>query len=309
MISSTFNFEDSRKENIFVYKWESVRKPKAVVQISHGMAEHAGRYDRFARALVKEGFAVYANDHRGHGRTAKTHDNEGIFADKDGWNLCISDMQELTGIIKKEQPGVPVFLFGHSMGSFLAQGYISKYGAGIDGCILSGTAGNGGSLVTMGNLIAKTISSVHGRNRKSRVLDKMSFGSYNNAFKPTSTSFDWLSRDNEEVNKYINDEWCGFVCTAGFFADLTSGLKWTHKKETMDKIPKHLPICFLAGDKDPVGNRTESIKKLIREYSQLGITDLSWTFYRDARHEILNEVNRDEVTGDIVGWLSQHISS
>lgn len=271
------------------------------------MAEHAARYDRFATALVKAGFAVYANDHRGHGKTAGTHDKEGILAPKDGWRLCIDDMHELTKIIKKEHPKTKFFLLGHSMGSFMTQGYIALYGNELDGCILSGTGGNGGSLVIMGNLVAKIVSAIFGRNTKSPALNQMSFGAFNNAFKPNRTTFDWLSRDNAEVDKYIKDEWCGFICTAGFFVDMTGGLKWTHKKSTMQQIPKDLPLYLYAGAKDPVSQETKTIQALIADYKNLGIKEVTSKFYENARHETLNETNRDEVTKDVIKWIEEHL--
>ncbi len=307
MKSSTFTFKNSDNMDVFVYKWEPSGKPKAVVQISHGMAEQASRYERFAKALTDEGFAVYANDHRGHGKTAGTLDKAGIFAPKDGFFRTMEDMRTLNQMIKKENAGTPVFLFGHSMGSFLAQAYISRYGSELKGCILSATAGDGGALISVANLIARVVSLIYGRNTKSPTLDKMSFGAFNNAFKPNRTAFDWLSRDNAEVDKYINDPWCGFICTAGFFFDLTKGLLDTHSGSRMAAIPKTLPIYAVAGANDPVGNKGKSVMQLVDAYKKLDIKDVSVKLYEDTRHEILNEINRDEVTKDIVNWLKSHL--
>lgn len=307
MKSTTFTFKDDEGLDIFVYKWApDDGKVKAAIQIAHGMAEHAARYERFATALTAMGFIVYANDHRGHGKTAGSLEKAGIYAEKDGFRKVVDNMHQLTGIIKKENANTPVFLFGHSMGSFLAQGYLSLYGNEVKGCVLSGSAGPGGALVSIGHLIATIISLISGRNEKSKLLDTMSFGAFNNAFKPNRTAFDWLSRDNSEVDKYINDPWCGFICTAGLFADLTAGLLWIHKASTMKQIPTTLPIYFVAGAKDPVGAETKSISDLIGIYKKNGMTDVSHKFYENARHEILNETNREEVTKDIITWLEAH---
>jgi alpha-beta hydrolase superfamily lysophospholipase len=307
--STTFTFLDQEGVNIFVYKWAPAEgKVKGAIQIAHGMAEHAARYERFATALTQAGFVVYANDHRGHGKTAGSLDKAGIYAEKDGFKLVVENMHQLTGTIKKENPGLPIFLFGHSMGSFLSQGYISLYANELKGCILSGSAGPGGALVSIGHFIATIISLISGRNQKSKLLDTMSFGAFNNAFKPNRTAFDWLSRENAEVDKYINDPWCGFVCTAGFFADLTAGLLWIHKATTMKQIPTSLPIYFVAGAKDPVGAETKSISDLISIYQKNGIKDIQSKFYPNARHEILNETNKEEVTTDIINWLNGHLA-
>jgi len=305
--STTFTFKDKEGLDIFVYKWTpDDGKVKACIQIAHGMAEHAARYERFAQGLTAAGFVVYANDHRGHGKTAGSLEKAGIYGEKDGFRLVVENMYQLTGIIKKENPNAPVFLFGHSMGSFLSQGYLSLYGNELKGSILSGSAGPGGALVSIGHFIATIISLISGRNAKSKLLDSMSFGAFNNAFKPNRTAFDWLSRDNVEVDKYINDPWCGFICTAGFFADLTAGLLWIHNSATMKQIPKSLPVYFVAGAKDPVGAETKSISDLISIYKKNGLTDVTQKFYHEARHEILNETNREEVTKDIISWLEAH---
>jgi alpha-beta hydrolase superfamily lysophospholipase len=305
--STTFTFKDDTGLDIFVYKWApDTGTVKGSIQIAHGMAEHASRYERFATALTNAGYVVYANDHRGHGKTAGTLEKAGIYGDKDGFQLVVGNMHQLTGIIKKENPGSPIFLFGHSMGSFLTQGYLSVYGSELTGCILSGSAGNGGALVSVGHFIATIISMIGGRNQKSKFLDMMSFGAFNNAFKPNRTAFDWLSRDNAEVDKYINDPWCGFICTAGFFADLTAGLLWIHKSQTIKQIPVNLPIYFVSGSKDPVSAETKTIQELIKEYKNAGIKDVTFKFYENARHEILNETNKEEVTTDILNWISSH---
>jgi alpha-beta hydrolase superfamily lysophospholipase len=179
---------------LFVHKWAPTQEPKGVVQIAHGMAEHSARYADFAATLANEGFIVYANDHRGHGKTAKEKEDVMYFADENGWELAVDDLHELTKVIKQENPDLPVFLFGHSMGSFLSRRYIQNYGEGLSGVILSGTGGDPGILGSIGVWVAKREIKKRGKKGKSKLLNKLSFGSYNKAFKPNRTEFDWLHK-------------------------------------------------------------------------------------------------------------------
>lgn len=306
MKSENFTFTDDDSIKIFVYKWspDDPQKIKAAVIISHGMAENAARYERFASNLTADGYIVYAEDHRGHGRTAVTDDELGYLG-VDGFNWIIKDLQQLNGIIKKENPGIPVYYFGHSMGSIIGQAYIAEYGSAIDGAVLSGTMGRQGFTIDIGIAIAKHEMKKYGPKWKSERLDKLSFGGYNRSFEPARTKFDWLSRDKDEVDKYINDKYCGFVCTAEFFYDFLSGIKEMHKIETMKKIPKDLPVYIFSGEKDPVGTCCKSVKSLISDYKKLGLKNVSYKFYKDGRHEMLNEINRDEVMKDVAAWLDE----
>ncbi len=309
MLSKDFKFE-SGGSSIHVYNWAPEEKDdaKGIVKISHGMAEHAGRYREFAEELVHSNYIVYANDHRGHGKTAGSKDNLGHFADENGWNLVVQDMHNLTNRIKEENPNLPVFLFGHSMGSFLSRDFISRYGREIDGVILSGTSGDLGSLADILTIIAKIQSLFKGRGSKSRFLNNLIFGQYNEPFSPNRTDFDWLSRDQSEVDKYIEDPYCGQVASAGFFMDLFEGLQKIHQKENVDGIPKELPILLISGGRDPVGDFKEGPLEVYELYDEAGIEDLSYEFYEGARHELLHETNRDEVIEDIIEWLNNHIS-
>ena len=308
MKSDTFTFKTSDGIQIFTYRWmpDEASAVKGVVQIAHGMAEHAARYERFADALTKAGYAVYANDHRGHGKTAGSQDNLGYFADENGWEKVVKDMHTLTGIIKKENPNKPFFLFGHSMGSFLSRHYSMLYASELTGLILSGTGGDPGAIGKIGLFVAKMDAMFHGRKAKSEIMTKLSFGAFNNAFKPNRTDFDWLSRDNAEVDKYINDPLCGTVFTAGFFCDMLGGLDFINNKENIGKIPKNLPIYLFSGAKDPVGGNTKGVNQVYNSLKNAGIGDLTLKFYENGRHESLNEINRDEVSRDVIAWLDKH---
>jgi len=308
MKSDTFTFKASDGTKIAAYRWLPAAKSniKAAVQIAHGMAEHAARYERFAKVLVKAGYAVYANDHRGHGKTAGALENVGYFADEKGWDKVVDDMLVLTKLIRKENPKVPIFLFGHSMGSFLSRHYAMLHGNEIKGLILSGTGGDPGLLGKIGLFVAKREAAKKGRKTRSPLLDKLSFGAFNKAFKPNRTNFDWLSRDNAEVDKYVADPYCGDVFTAGFFCDMLEGLAFINNAGNIARIPRELPIYLFSGSLDPVGANTKGVLKAYNALVKAGIRDVTYRFYQDARHETLNETNRDEVFQDVIDWLNSH---
>ncbi len=309
MSYNDFRFKADEDLEIFVASWipEEGTKIKGVVQLAHGMAEHIARYEGFAKYLNDNGYAVYGNDHRGHGKTAGIMDNVGYFADNDGFKKVVMDMFRLTRIIKEKHPDLPVYLFGHSMGSLLSRSYICEHSEELQAVILSGTMGNPGLLGKVGIMIAKLESLIKGRKAKSPMLDKMSFGKFNTAFKPNRTDFDWLSRDNEEVDKYVSDPYCGVVFTAGFFVDMLSGLNEVFKPSSVQKIPKDLPVFLFSGDKDPVGDNKKGVEGVYQSYLKADIRDVTLKFYPEGRHEMLNETNRDEVFSDVVSWLNSHL--
>ncbi len=305
MISNNFTFTTEDNKNIFVHKWSPIIQPIGVVQIAHGMAEHSARYQNFAEFLTSKGFIVYANDHRGHKETAGSVEKLGFFAHENGWNLVADDMRQLTNIISKENLDLPIFLLGHSMGSLLIRTYITKYKDKIKGVILSGTSGESGFMIKMGKFVAKTIGSLKGKEIPSKLLDSMSFGKFNNAFKPNRTKFDWLSRDENQVDKYVNDPYCGTVFSNRFFYDMVSGVDYNNQKENIDKIPKDLPMLFVSGNSDPVGDFGKGVKKVFEDYKNAGIKNIEIKLYPEARHEILNETNKEEVYQDIVNWIEK----
>ncbi len=220
MDKEILHFIDSSGKIIYYYKWIGINKPVAALQIVHGMAEHAWHYNDFASFLVENNIAVYANDHRGHGLTAGTFEETGYFADKNGWEIATDNVHQLTEIIKTENQGIPLFMIGHSMGSLLARNYISKYPNEINGLILSGTSYNPTFLLASGKAIASIQKQFSGRKHRSRLLDILSFGKFNQSFKPNRTKFDWLNRDPEQVDKYVNNDYCGFICTSQFYLDI-----------------------------------------------------------------------------------------
>lgn len=298
-----FNFKTQKCITINAYKWIPTGEIKAIVQISHGMNEHIIRYDEFAKFLSQKGYLVYGNDHLGHGRSLLEGEGLGYISDGDGFMDMVDEMESLTDIIRTEHKGLKLFIFAHSMGSFLAQRYIEIYGDKIDGLILSGTNGEPPAVLNMGISLSNLIMKVKGRREKSKLIDSLSFGSYNKRFSPKRTEFDWLSRDEKEVDKYIEDPLCGNLFPVSFFHDLYIGMKSIHKQENLGNIPKDLPIYIFAGSDDPVGGYGKGIIDLNNIYKRLGIQDVGYKLYEGGRHEILNEVNRLEVMIDILNWL------
>jgi alpha-beta hydrolase superfamily lysophospholipase len=292
---------------VYVNRWLPSGQPKAIVQIAHGMAEHSDRYARFAERLNTSGYAVYANDHRGHNHTAGSHRDTGYFADADGWKSVVGDLVAVTEQARTDHPGLPVFLFGHSMGSFLSRAYAADHGRDLAGLILSGTAGDPGLLGKVGKLVATVEGKLRGGRHRSGLMNTMSFGQYNSAFKPNRTEFDWLSRDDAEVDKYVADEWCGEVFTSRAWADLLGGLAAVNSDALVSRIPKDLPVHLLSGDKDPVGDNGKGVKAVAEQLRRLGVKDVTVKLYPEGRHEMLNETNRNDVMNDVVTWLDSRI--
>jgi len=274
--------------------------PKAVVVVAHGMAEHAARYGRFAAALAAVGYAVYAPDHRGHGRTAGGDENLG-WAGPDGWNTMLRDLDRLTVLARERHPGAPLILFGHSMGSVLAQRFAQLHGDRLAGLILSGTFG-GAPNIGAGIAAASAARLLRG-DRAPSPLQRTMFAGFNKAFAPGRTGFEWLSRDDAEVQKYADDPRCGFTFSNRLLLDMLRGYAETWKPANERRIPRTLPVLFFSGAVDPVGGNTRAVTALAERYRALGLRDIEVKFYPDARHETLNETNRDEVVRDVVAWL------
>ncbi|NLJ41826.1 MAG: alpha/beta hydrolase [Clostridiales bacterium] len=309
MAHERFDFTARDGAIINVNRWglDPNGSAKGVVQIAHGMAEWAFRYDYFAQALNKAGYAVYANDHRGHGLTALSEKDIGYISDNDGFSDMVEDMYELNQFINEKHPDLPVILFGHSMGSFLGQRFVQLYGEDIQGAIFSGSNGKQKPIVNIGIGIAYLEMKLKGRKNKSKLLDRMSFGGYNKAFAPNRTKFDWLSRDEKQVDKYIEDPYCGGIFTSSFFYDFLRGLKLITRKENLRVIPKDLPMYIFGGSMDPVGEFGRGLENLANMYKDLGMYQISFRLYQGGRHEMLNEINRDEVMENIIGWLDKYI--
>lgn len=279
---------------------------KAVIQIAHGMAEHLERYEAFAEELCKNGVAVYINDHLGHGLSVASKSELGYFGEKDGWKNFVEDCHNLMEIAKSENPGKPYIFFGHSMGSFVARAFSAKYADEINAAVYCGTAGPNPA-AGAGKMVANLIIKLKGDHYKSKLIDKMAFGTYNSKFEQR-TAFDWLSRDNFQVDKYIADEYCGFLFTAAGYRDLFSLLAYVSSKEWFEGLSKELPVLIISGAMDPVCNYSKGIDQVCNMFKAAGKTNVQKILYPDARHEILNEeACFGTVCKDVLGFINSVI--
>jgi len=308
MNADTFFFEASDGARIFCHRWYPESTPRAAIHIAHGMGEHSARYARVAQPLVEAGYAVLADDHRGHGRTA-------VEAGPDclgdigaaGWDRVVEDARELNAHLGDEFPGVPRVLFGHSMGSMLSQQYLYRHGDTLDAAVLSGSPGFGGAF---GLFVSHTLARFErwrlGNEGESALMDKLLFGNANDPFDaPDATGFEWLSRDADEVRKYVDDPFCGFVLRTGGLCTLFAGAREARRKSSCARIPTSLPIYVFSGADDPVHGELKNLDRLLQRYREAGIANLEQRFYEGGRHEMLNETNRDEVTADLLAWLDR----
>ncbi|UCJ16255.1 alpha/beta hydrolase [Pseudomonas sp. MM211] len=302
----SFWLDSSDGVPLYVNHWRAEREPKAVLMIAHGMAEHSGRYARFAEALVAVGFEVYAADQRGHGQTAQ-HGQLGYFADRNGWSHVVGDLSTLNHHIRQQCPQTPIFLFGHSMGSYIATAYLMHHSSSVQGAILSGSNYQRVAIYRAATLIARVERWRQGATGRSALIDWLSFGAFNKAFKPARTPFDWLSRDSAEVDRYIADPLCGFRCTNQLWLDLLEGLQQITPTACLKQIAPQLPILIIGGDHDPV-SQGQRLQHLADALNRSGHNRTTLKRYPQARHELLNELNRDEVTRDLIDWLEQALA-
>ncbi len=280
------------------------KQPKAVFQIAHGMAEHADRYDWFAEKLCEAGYVVFINNHLGHKLSVKNDDMLGFFGEKDGWMNLVEDMRKTTELAKKEFPELPVIVFGHSMGSFICRAYTSKY-TDVNAAIYCGTGGPNPA-AAMGIAVANIIGKIKGTMYRSKLIDKMAFGTYNKRC-PGRTAFDWLTKDEKIVDKYVADKYCGFMFTTAGYRDLFSSLGFVSKTEWADRVPKNLPVFLIAGEEDPVGTYGEGVKKVQEMLKAVGHQNTELKLYPGDRHEILNELDRDTVAADIIAFADKYV--
>lgn len=285
------------------YQWP-VENPNLSLHIAHGMGEHARRYDRFAQALNAHNIAVYANDHRGHGVTGAAHPG---YMGPDGWNRTIADAYELNQLIRSNHPDVPLVLFGHSMGSMMSQQYITRHSHSIDGLVLSGSPGfKAPSINPIPRWILGFEHRRHGPAGASNLMQSLLFGSANKPFDgPEATGYEWLSRDAEEVKKYVDDDMCGFVLSTGSLKDLYGGAALAQIPENLVSVPEQLPIYVFSGTEDPVHSEQADIQRLLDIYAAVPLKNIQVKWYSGGRHEMLNETNRDEVTNDLITWLGK----
>ncbi|MFT6557135.1 lysophospholipase [Sneathiella sp.] len=295
--------------SLHVYEWLPEGETMGVVQIAHGMAEHGARYQRLAEFLNGAGYAVYANDHRGHGLTIPEGRVPGHMADKGGWRLAVDDLSLINEEIKRRHANKKVILMGHSMGSFMVQDYLARYGDTIAGAALSATNGPPGGLGKLAQLVSRIEKLRNGNEGHSTLLANMSFKAFNKAFAPNRTEFDWLSRDELEVDMYVEDPLCGFDCSIATWIGLLDALTRIGSDQAMSQMDKEMPIYVFSGTEDPVGEKTKGVERLLKAYQKNGFKNVEHRFYNGGRHEILNETNRDEVMKDLLTWIEKTVQS
>lgn len=303
-----FYFQSSTgRTSIHALKCVPDGKPRAVVQIAHGIAEHIDRYRPFMEFLADNGFVAAGNDHLGHGKSIRVPKEQGFFAEKDGWWRVVDDMDKLHGIMSKEYPELPYVLFGHSMGSFLTRTYLIKHPDRYDAVILSGTGHQSPALVLGGNAAASVMAKLNGAIGDGAKLDSLAFGTYLSKIENPRTKFDWLSRDTEQVDKYIADPLCGFVGKIGLYRDMMQGIKFITSEKNIAQMNKEKPVYFMSGDSDPVGDYGKGVERAYKAFCNAGLHDVFMRLYPGGRHEMLNETNKEQVYQDILNWLNEKI--
>ena len=294
------------KGNLHCCKWDDVAEIKGVVQIVHGIAEHITRYDHVAKLLNENGFVVVGEDHMGHGGSIEGGSTQGYF--DGGWLNAVDDSYALCEKTKAEYPGVPYFIYGHSMGSFLSRTILYRYPeAGFAGAILSGTGWMPVPVLKVGQAVCKLEAKKVGDAGTSPTVDKLMFGSYTKSYSDVRTPLDWLSRDPAVVDAYIADPLSGFSASVGLSRSMLQGMEMNQKMSNLTKMPKKLPVLFIAGDADPVGSMGKGVQQTAEAFRKAGLLNVSVRLYPGARHEVHNETNKEEVLGDVLKFLKKHV--
>ena len=289
-------------------RWLPSQPVRAVLQISHGVAEHVARYEPLADAFTAAGISVYGHDHRGHGASVDARTPLGHFADHDGWAKVLSDFQVVQANARESHPGAPVFLFAHSMGSFVARSYLLNGASSLAGAVISATGWRIGPLADGLGWVARREAEKRGARTPSRLMTKLVFGAFSIQFVPARTRFDWLSRDPEQVDAYVADPLCGFDCSGTLWADLMAGVRSLEGAENDRSRPsRDLPLLIVAGSRDPASMGGLGSSQLASRYRAVGNQNVTVTRYRGARHELLNETVRAEFVSDILGWIGPQV--
>lgn len=304
MDTITITADDGADVDVLVWRPEAAsgRPIKGLVQFCHGMAEYAARYDEVARVLAADGWLVVANDHRGHGPRAAAIGELGTTSDR-GYHQLLDDLSAVADHFMAKLEGKPWFLVGHSMGSFLARVLAVRRGREMAGLVIIGTGSSLGPLSTVATGLAQAQVLMVGEDSRSSLLNTLSFGSFNRAFLPARTDYDWLSRDAHVVDAYNDDPLCGFVCTAAFYRELVRLIELANSTEIFRATPPALPILLMSGAKDPVGDSGRGVRQVARQLRDSGSREVDLVLYPGARHEILNEVNRRHVHAHLRDWI------
>jgi alpha-beta hydrolase superfamily lysophospholipase len=304
MHTADFTKTASDGKTIYVHRWVPDVPSRAMLLVAHGMAEHGLRYVHLARAMTAASWSVYAPDHRGHGKTAESSEL-GWFAERDGFGRVVDDLREVADQARAEQPGLPLFVLGHCMGSLIALALAGLHGEIFSGCVLAGVlAEPTAAQLAAGKLISAAGCLFNAQVKSAPLLDRLTVGTKNRGFEPARTAYEWLSRDREEVDSYAADPLCGFVCSYGFFRDLFAGLDLVYGPGgCSDRASPGLPFYLVAGDADAMGGARGSVQALGTRLRSAGAVDVETRLYPGARHALLSETNRDEIMLDLRRWL------
>jgi len=298
-----FTCSDNHKLAYNIWLPEQEDAPRYFLQIIHGMVEHSLRYEKFAKFLNENGVAVFAADQRGHGKTIGEEDTPGYFGNKNGWMRVAEDNFELANYISNKYGASEIFLMGHSMGSFLARTVMVEHPDFYTGVTIMGTGSSQGIVGKAGKLVARIEIRRKGAKAKGERMNKLAFGPYAKSVKNAATAFDWLSTDPEQVQKYLDDPMCGFVCTNMFYLDLLYGVEFANSRSKAASLPKDLPLLIISGEDDPVGGKGRGVRKVYDLYKRAGIKDVSISLVKGGRHEILNETMSKDVFKQIFDWM------
>jgi len=301
-----FYYPSEGEGQIHACRWSLGKEPKAILQIVHGIAEHVERYDHFARYMTEHGFLVVAEDHMGHGKSIEGGSTRGFF--HGGWFAAVDDTYKLMKDTMAEYPGVPYVLFGHSMGSFMARTILAKYPeSGITAAVICGTGWQPSAALPVLIKVVEGICQKTGAENPSEQLQGMVFGGYNKRIASPRTPCDWLTRDENIVDAYVAHPLCGFTPACGLLRDMMKGIHYIQQKKNLKNMKHHLPVFFIAGAEDPVGPYGKGVQKAAQEFRKAGMINVACKIYPDCRHEILNELNKQEVYEDVANWLDPYV--
>ena len=308
MVRNEFTFLSADgKTPIHAVEWLPEGQARAVLQISHGVSEYILRYEPFAEYLTARGFAVAGHDHLGHGQSVAEGSARLYFGPRGSWNWVVDDIDQRRNLAKAKFPQVPYFLMGHSMGSFLARTYLIRYPGAVDAAVIMGTGQMSPAIIAGGKAVAAEEAHRMGEDQTSSLVDKLAFGAYNKRFAPNRTGFDWLSLNQDNVDRYMADPLCGGNATIGLFREMLGGLSFIAKPENLKRMNLNIPVLFISGEMDPVGDCGKGVKRAFESFRKAGVRDVSLKLYPELRHEILNETCRETVYEDIYQWLAAKI--
>lgn len=297
------------KTNIHAVEWKPEQgEVKAVLQIIHGMVEFIDRYEEFAEYLTQRGIAVVGNDHLGHGMSVISRDEYGFFCEKNGNAAVLKDIHHLKKLTEKSFGNIPYYMLGHSMGSFLLRQYLCLRGEELDGAVIMGTGTKPVPLLKTGRGLCRAMAAIFGWHHRSILIDRMAFGGYNKHFKPARTVGDWLTKDETIVDRYLADERCTFRFTLNGYYNLFYSMETASKKSSLRRMPKDLPVLFVSGREDPVGDFGAGVEQVEKKFREAGMENITQKLYETDRHEILNETDRSAVYEDLYHWLSRNLS-